>query len=161
VVSCFPQPAFTTQAAPEAVLAVLNCSVGSADLWQEGSALGGVLQTFGQQHFTVCSGQLPSSAVAFQLALSGRPESVVLKLNATNTNAVTTILKIRCMTRMLKPEAKRSKTILCSTWPAPYFAARVCVVPGSLMVGPACLWLVAGTLDDREPRVFREVRITG
>jgi hypothetical protein len=41
---------------------------------------------------------------------------VVLKLNAANTTAVTTILKIPCMTRMLRPEAERSKPILCSIW---------------------------------------------
>lgn len=108
-------------------MAALNCSGGSADLWQEGLDLGGVLQTLGQQHFTVCSGQLSSSAVAFQLALSRRPESVALKLKATNTTAVTTVLKIRCMTRMLKPEAETSKTILCSD--RKYFAGpRVWVV---------------------------------
>lgn len=138
---------------------MLNSSVGSADLWQEGFALGGVLQTFGQQHFAVCSGQLWPSAVAFQPALSRRTESVAPKLNATNTSAVTTVLRNRCMTRMLRPEAQRSKTILCVEL-VPHFAARICAVLRSLLVGPTSLRLVAGTLDDRDARVFREVRIT-
>ena len=96
-------------------MAVLNCSVGAADLWQEGFVLGGDLQTFGQQHFTVCSGQLPLSSAGFELALSRRPESVAPKLKATNTTAATTILKIRCIADMLKPEAQRSKTILAES----------------------------------------------
>jgi len=76
---------------------MLNCSAGSADLWQEGFVLGGDLQTFGQQHFTMCSGQLLLPAAGFELALSSRPESVAPRLNATNTTAATTILTFRCM----------------------------------------------------------------
>ena len=160
-VSFLSQPAFRTQPGPGTVLAVLNCSVGSADLWQEGFALVGVLQTFGQQHFAVCSGQLWPSAVAFQPALSRSTESVAPKLNATNTSTVTTVLRNRCMPRMLKPEAQRSKTILCSVWLSLYFATRICVVLRSLLVRPTCLRLMARTLDNRDARVFREVRITG
>jgi hypothetical protein len=116
-VSCFPQPAFRTQTAVGiVVLAALDCSADRAGLWQEGSALGGVLQTLGQQHFSLCRGQRASSAVAFQPALSRSPESVALKLNATNTHKAATILKIRCITCMLKPEAKWSKSILRSAW---------------------------------------------
>jgi len=74
--------------------------------------LGGVLQTFGQQHLAVCSGQLWPPAVAFKPALSRGTELVAPKLNATNTTATTTALKIRCMSCMLKPEPWRSKTIL-------------------------------------------------
>jgi len=96
-------------------MAVLNSSVGSADLWQEGFALGGVLQTFGQQHFVLCSGQLACSALAFKLAPRRKLKSVVLRLNATNTSAATTLLKIPCMVCMLKPEAKRRKMILAQS----------------------------------------------
>ena len=108
-----PQPAFRTHSAVGvAFVAALACSVGCADLWQEGSTLGGVLQTFGQQHFVLCSGQLASFAAAFQLALSKRPESVAVELNATNTNIAAMILKLRCIARMLRPEAERSKAFL-------------------------------------------------
>ena len=105
------QPAFRTQPARGVVLAVLNCSVGSADLWQEGFALGGDLQTFGQQHFVMCSGQLLPSA-GFELALNSRPKSVAPKLKANNTTVATAILNIRCITDMLRLEAQRSKAIL-------------------------------------------------
>ena len=88
--------------------------MGSAALWQEGFVLGGDLQTFGQQHFTMCSGQLPLSSDGLKLALSRRPESVAPELKATNTTTATTILKIRCIADMLKPEAQRSKTFLLS-----------------------------------------------
>ena len=91
-------------------MAVLNCSVGSADLWQEGFALGGDLQTFGQQHFVMCSGQLLPSA-GFELALNSRPKPVAPKLKANNTTVATTILN-RCITDMLRLEGQRSKAIL-------------------------------------------------
>ena len=77
-------------------MAVLNGSVGSADLWQEGFVLGGDLQTFGQQHFVMCSGQLLPSA-GFELACNSRPKSVAPKLKVTNTTAAAMILKIRRM----------------------------------------------------------------
>ena len=73
--------------------------------------LGGVLQTFGQQHFVLCRGQLASFA-AFQLALSKRPESVAVEVNATNTKTAAMILKRRCIARMLSPEAEGSKAFL-------------------------------------------------
>jgi hypothetical protein len=60
----------------------------------------------------VCSGQLASFAAAFQLALSRRPESVAVELNATNTNTAAMSLKRRCITRMLSPETDRSKAFL-------------------------------------------------
>ena len=142
-------------------MAMLNSSVGSADLWQEGSAFGGVLQAFGQQHFAVCSGQLLPSAVAFKLALSNRLKSVVLKPNATNTTAATTILRIPCMIHMLDPEAERSKTILCFDVARSVFRGSSLCCAGSLMIGLLRLRLVTGTLDDRKAWVFREVRITG
>jgi hypothetical protein len=91
---------------------VLACSVACEDLWQEGSTVGGVLQTFGQQHFVLCRGQLASFAATFQLALSKRPESVAVELNATNTNSAAMILKRRCIARMLSPEAEGSKAFL-------------------------------------------------
>ena len=141
-------------------MAVLNCSVGSADLWQEGFVLGGVLQTFGQQHFSMCSGQLPLASAGFELALSRRPQSVAPKLKATNTTAATKILKIRCIADMLKPEARRSKTFLLSLatldFPAQISAALI-----TSILGLSQLRLVAGTLDDWKPRVFRELWITG
>ena len=108
-----PQPAFRTHSVlGVGFVAALDCSTGCADLWQEGSVLGGALQTFGQQHFVLCSGQLASSAVAFRLALSRRPESVAVELNATNTNTPAMSLKRRCITRMLSPETDRSKAFL-------------------------------------------------
>jgi hypothetical protein len=85
--------------------AVFNFSADSAGLWQEGFALGGVLQTFGQQHFIVCIGQLLIPSVAFELALSRRPALVALELKATNTNTATMTLKIRRIVCMLKPGA--------------------------------------------------------
>ena len=91
-------------------MVVLNCSVGSTDLWQEGFVLGGDLQTFGQQHFVMCSGQ--RSSAGFEPALNRTPESVAPKLKATNTTVATTILKIPCITDMLRLETQRSKTIL-------------------------------------------------
>jgi hypothetical protein len=70
------------------------------------------LQTFGQQHFVLCRGQLASFAATFQLALSKRPESVAVELNATNTNSAAMILRRRCIARMLSPEAEGSKAFL-------------------------------------------------
>ena len=89
---------------------VLNRSVCSTDLWQEGFVLGGDLQTLGQQHFAMCSGQLSPSG--FELALNRRPELVAPRLKATNTTVATTILKVRHITDMLRLEAQRSKTFL-------------------------------------------------
>jgi hypothetical protein len=97
-------------------LAVLDGSTGSAALWQDDFALGAVWHTFGQQHFTMCNGQRPFSAAALRLVLSRTDEPVALIPNAAATTAATTILKIRRMNRMLEPEAKRSKMILCSVW---------------------------------------------
>ena len=108
-----PQPAFRTHSVlGVGFVAALDCSIGCADLWQEGSVLGGALQTFGQQHFVLCSGQLASFAAAFQLAPSRRPESVAVELNATNTNTAAMILTRRCITRMLSPETDGSKAFL-------------------------------------------------
>ena len=116
-VSVVPQPAFRTHSVlGVAFVAVLACSVACADLWQEGSTLGGVLQTFGQQHFVLCRGQLASFAAAFQPALSKRPESVAFELNATNATIAAMILKRRCIARMLSPEAEGSKAFLVSNF---------------------------------------------
>ena len=93
-------------------MVALNRSVSSTDLWQEGFVLGGDLQTLGQQHFDMCSGQLSPSG--FELALNRRPESVAPRLKATNTTVATTILKVGRITNMLRPEAQRSKTFLLS-----------------------------------------------
>ena len=110
-----PQPAFRTHSVLGiAFVSVLACSVACTDLWQEGSTLGGVLQTFGQQHFVLCSGQVASLAAAFQLALSKRPESVAVEPNATNTTIAAMILKRWCIARMLSPEAEASKAFLVS-----------------------------------------------
>ena len=158
-VSFLSQPAFRTQPGAGAVLARLNSSVGSADLWQEGFTLGGVLQTFGQQHFVLCRGQLVPSAVAFKLAPSRKLKSVVLRLNASNATAATTVLKIPCMIYMLKPEAQRSKTILIRHGPP--LVRPEPVSSGSLGTRLSQLRLVPRTLDDGKSGVFREVRITG
>jgi len=116
--------------------------------------LGGALQTFGQQHFVLCSGQLASFAAAFQLALSRRPESVAVELNATNTNTAAMSLKRRCIARMLSPETDGSKAFLICT-------AQGGGVPTTSILGLSHLRLVAWTQDDWKPRVFWELWITG
>ena len=138
---------------------MLNCSAGSADLWQESFALGSFSQTLGQQHLMECSGQLPPFAFAFQLALSRGAESVALKLKATSTYAATAILKVRCMTRMLEPEAKRSKPIFGPTgWPGVSSLASTVerallrafvapVPPAYFQPGPAIGYLGNGALS--------------
>jgi hypothetical protein len=100
-------------------------------LWHEGFVLGGDLQTFGQQHFSMWSGQLLLSSAGFKLALSRSPESVAPELKATNTTAATTILKIRCILHMLKPEAQRNKDIL-----AQFGQLRTSLLASVLRLGP-------------------------
>jgi hypothetical protein len=124
-VSVEPHPAFRTHSVVGvAFVTAPTCSFGCADLWHEGSALGGVLQTFGQQHLVLCSGQLGSFASAFQLALSKRPESVAVELNATNATIAAMILKRRCIARMLSPEADGSKAFLVSAFLVANFEFR-------------------------------------
>jgi hypothetical protein len=144
-VSVEPHPALRTHSVVGgAFVTAPACSVGCADLWHEGSALGGVLQTFGQQHFVLCNGQDGSFAAAFQLALSKRPESVAVELNATNTKTPAMILKRRCIARMLSPEAKGSKRFLLSS--AGFRSRRY---PASLL--RSCLRNTTGELGGRLP----------
>ena len=80
--------------------------------------MGGVLQTFGQQHFVLCSGQLASSAAAFKLAPSRKLKSVVLRLNASNATAATTVLKIPMHDLYAKARSLEEQDDSHSTWPA-------------------------------------------
>ena len=50
----------------------------------------------------------------------------------------------------------------CSVWPTSDFPARISAALRTLILilGFGYLWFVAGTLDDRKARVFREARIT-
>ena len=110
-----PQPAFRTQAAPGAVLSrcstvpwLLRIYGRKVPSWVASCRLSD------NSTLSCAADSLRLLAAAFQLALSRRPESVAVKLNATNTNTATTILKIRCITRMLKPEADGARRFFCN-----------------------------------------------
>ena len=115
------------------------------------------MQTFGQQHFVLCSGQLASLAAAFQLVLSKQPESVAVELNATNTKTAAMILKRRCIARMLRPEGEGSKAFLVFNFE---FGRSREYLPETSMLRLSHVYLIARTLDDGKPGIFRELWIT-